>query len=197
MCARCSRIAARRWLDAARRRRRRRLWWRRRPRRSWTVRAHRPTYTVALVSGAKTLDSKPLKVMFDPDVHFATGEHEKYNAIVNDLHSLQRRGVADGRRAQLALSADGRRGEEGERKQQRSGDREDAVRLAQQGVRRGPEEVRRSDPAPAAGRSRWRWRRSRWRRRRSRQRSGEASSLKTSIAGIWETPSASLQKQYN
>ena len=31
------------------------------------------TYTVALMSGTKVLDSKPLKIVFDPDVHFAAG----------------------------------------------------------------------------------------------------------------------------
>ena len=49
------------------------------------------TYTVALTSRhGKVLDSKPLKIVFDPDVQFAAGEHERYNAIVTDLHSLQR-----------------------------------------------------------------------------------------------------------
>jgi hypothetical protein len=52
------------------------------------------TYTVSLFSGGRPLDSKPLRIAFDPDVHFAAGEHEKYNAMVMDLHSLQRRGVA-------------------------------------------------------------------------------------------------------
>jgi photosystem II stability/assembly factor-like uncharacterized protein len=52
------------------------------------------SYTVALVEGTKTLDSKPLKVVFDPDVKFAAGEHERYNAVVADLHSIQRRGTA-------------------------------------------------------------------------------------------------------
>jgi hypothetical protein len=52
------------------------------------------SYTVALTSAGKVLDSKPIKVVFDPDVHFAAGEHEKYNALVSDLHALQRRGVA-------------------------------------------------------------------------------------------------------
>jgi len=49
------------------------------------------TYTVALTSGGKVLDSKPLKIGFDPDVHFAAGEHEKYNAMVADLHEMQRK----------------------------------------------------------------------------------------------------------
>jgi hypothetical protein len=46
------------------------------------------------MSGGRPIDSKPLRIAFDPDVHFAAGEHEKYNAIVMDLHSMQRRGVA-------------------------------------------------------------------------------------------------------
>jgi photosystem II stability/assembly factor-like uncharacterized protein len=52
------------------------------------------TYTVSLFSGGKPIDSKPLRLAFDPDVHFAAGELEKYNTIVMDLHMLQRRGVA-------------------------------------------------------------------------------------------------------
>jgi len=51
------------------------------------------TYTVSLVEGGKVVDSKHLKVAFDPDVHFAPGEHERYNAIVVDLHAVQRRGT--------------------------------------------------------------------------------------------------------
>jgi photosystem II stability/assembly factor-like uncharacterized protein len=51
------------------------------------------TYTVSLMSGGRPIDSKPLRIAFDPDVQFAAGEHEKYNAIVMDLHSMQRRGV--------------------------------------------------------------------------------------------------------
>lgn len=50
------------------------------------------TYTVALTSNGKVLDSKPLKLVFDPDVKFAAGEHEKYNATIADLASLQARG---------------------------------------------------------------------------------------------------------
>jgi hypothetical protein len=52
------------------------------------------TYSVALMSGTKVLDTKPIKMVFDPDVHFAAGEHERYNTIVADLHAVQRRGVA-------------------------------------------------------------------------------------------------------
>jgi len=46
---------------------------------------------VALTSGGKVFDLKPLKIGFDPDVHFAVGEHEKYNAMVVDLHEMQRK----------------------------------------------------------------------------------------------------------
>jgi hypothetical protein len=52
------------------------------------------TYTVALTSGGKVLDSKSLKIGFDPDVHFATGEHEHYNVVVTDLHEMQRKATA-------------------------------------------------------------------------------------------------------
>jgi hypothetical protein len=52
------------------------------------------TYTVALTNGGKVLDSKPLKVAFDPDVHFAAGEHEHYNMVVADLHEMQRKATA-------------------------------------------------------------------------------------------------------
>jgi hypothetical protein len=51
------------------------------------------TYTVALVEGGKVIDSKSLKIGFDPDVHFAAGEHERYTAMVTDLHAIQRRGT--------------------------------------------------------------------------------------------------------
>ncbi|HSQ30910.1 MAG TPA: hypothetical protein VLN49_13720, partial [Gemmatimonadaceae bacterium] len=51
-------------------------------------------YTVALTSGGKVLDSKPLKLSFDPDVHFAAAEQQYYNSVVADLHSLQRRATA-------------------------------------------------------------------------------------------------------
>ena len=52
------------------------------------------TYTVALTSGGKVLDSKPLKITFDPDVHFAPAEQRYYNSVVADLHALQRRATA-------------------------------------------------------------------------------------------------------
>ena len=53
------------------------------------------TYTVALdVGRARCSTPSRSRSCFDPDVHFAAGEHERYNAIVNDLHAIQRRGVA-------------------------------------------------------------------------------------------------------
>ena len=52
------------------------------------------TYTVALLSAGKPIDSKTMKIVFDPDVHFASGDHERYIAMVNDLHAMQRRAVA-------------------------------------------------------------------------------------------------------
>jgi hypothetical protein len=52
------------------------------------------TYTVALVSAGKVIDSKPLTVVPDPDVHFAAGALAAYTTMVGNLHELQRKGVA-------------------------------------------------------------------------------------------------------
>lgn len=52
------------------------------------------TYTVALVSDGKVLDSKPLKVIGDPDVHMPVAQAIAYNAMLADLHAMQRRAVS-------------------------------------------------------------------------------------------------------
>ena len=51
------------------------------------------TYTVALVAGGKTLDTKPLRVIMDPEVRLADAQHQRYNEILMGLHDLQRRGT--------------------------------------------------------------------------------------------------------
>ena len=51
------------------------------------------SYTVALVAGGKTLDSKSLRVIMDPKVQLAGGARASYDAIVMGLHDLQRRGT--------------------------------------------------------------------------------------------------------
>ena len=132
------------------------------------------TYTVALVSGSKTLDSKPLKVMLDPDVHFATGEYEKYTATVNDLHSLQRRGVA----AAGALNSLYPQMSDAAKKVSESGSVPATVKTQFAALNKEFDAVRKKFGVPIVApvlgpRRRRRWR-SRWRRARSRQRPGES-----------------------
>jgi len=155
------------------------------------------TYTVALVEGGKVIDSKPLKVGFDPDVHFAAGEHERYNAVVADLHSIQRRGTeAAGalnklypQMADVATKVSGNSNVPALVKTQFESLNKDLDALRKKfGVPLNP-------PA-AAGRGGG----------GGGGRGGavdpdnvllRASTLKTQIMGIWETPSASLVRQYN
>lgn len=50
------------------------------------------SYTVALVAGSRTLDSKPMRIIMDPEVRMTAGERATWNSLAMDLHSLQRRG---------------------------------------------------------------------------------------------------------
>jgi photosystem II stability/assembly factor-like uncharacterized protein len=49
-------------------------------------------YTVALMSGNRTLDTKPLRIIMDPAVRLAGGDRSRWNAITAELHNSQRRG---------------------------------------------------------------------------------------------------------
>lgn len=53
------------------------------------------TYTVALVADGKVVDSKPLRIVMDPEVerHFSAAQRVTYDKTVNDLHSLHQRGA--------------------------------------------------------------------------------------------------------
>ena len=51
------------------------------------------TYSVSLMAGGKTIDTKPITVLMDPQVHFTAAQRAQYNNIVLDLHDLQRRGT--------------------------------------------------------------------------------------------------------
>jgi len=153
------------------------------------------TYTVALMSGTKSLDSRPLKVILDPDVHFAAGEYEKYTATVNDLHALQRRGVA----VAGALNTLFPQMADVAKKVGESTAVPAAIKTQFTSLNKDFDAVRKKfgvpAAAPAAGRGGG-----------GGGRGGaapdpenvlaKASSLKTALAGIWETPSASSQRQY-
>lgn len=58
------------------------------------------TYTVQLVSGSTVLDSKSLRIVADPAVRLADNERRRYDDIANDLHAMQVRAAA----AQVALN---------------------------------------------------------------------------------------------
>jgi hypothetical protein len=44
------------------------------------------------MSGNTTLDSKPLRVVMDPEVRLADAQRRRYDAVLADLHEAQRRG---------------------------------------------------------------------------------------------------------
>lgn len=50
------------------------------------------TYTVALVAGGRTLDSKPMRIIMDPEARLTASERTRWNAITAELHDAQRRG---------------------------------------------------------------------------------------------------------
>jgi hypothetical protein len=45
-----------------------------------------------LVSGTRTLDSKPMRIIMDPAVRMTVAERTRWNAIASELHDVQRRG---------------------------------------------------------------------------------------------------------
>jgi hypothetical protein len=51
------------------------------------------TYSVALVAGGKTLETKSIKIVMDPAVTMTDANRQRWNAILMDLHDLQRRGT--------------------------------------------------------------------------------------------------------
>lgn len=52
------------------------------------------TYTVALVVDGKTVESKPLTIVMDPQVQFTAAQRAAYNALATDLHTTQQAGAA-------------------------------------------------------------------------------------------------------
>ena len=51
------------------------------------------TYTVSLMVDGKSVDTRPITVQMDPQVHLTGAQRARYNEIVLDLHDLQRRGT--------------------------------------------------------------------------------------------------------
>lgn len=52
------------------------------------------TYTVALVVDGKTVESKPLTIVMDPQVQFTAAQRVAYNALATELHTAQQAGAA-------------------------------------------------------------------------------------------------------
>jgi hypothetical protein len=152
------------------------------------------TYTVALVSGGKVLDSKPMKIIFDPDVHFAAGEHERYNTIVTDLHAMQRRGVA----MATALNALYPQMTEAATAIAAKSDVPANVKAQFESLNKEFDAIRKKFgvpiAAPAAGRGGGGG--GRGAAPDPENVLARESTLKTQLAGVWETPSASSLRQY-
>ena len=51
------------------------------------------TYNVALLIDGKTVDTKSIKIVMDPAVQLLGGARVSYNAVLMDLHTLQKRGT--------------------------------------------------------------------------------------------------------
>ena len=52
------------------------------------------SYTVALVVDDKVVNSKPLTITMDPEVPLVGAARAQYNAVITDLHEVQRAGTA-------------------------------------------------------------------------------------------------------
>ena len=52
------------------------------------------TYTVALVVDGKTVASKPLTIVMDPEVQLTAAQRVAYNALATELHTAQQAGAA-------------------------------------------------------------------------------------------------------
>jgi hypothetical protein len=151
-------------------------------------------YTVALTSNGKSLDTKQLKVVFDPDVKFVAGEHEKYNTVVTDLGTLQVRAV----KVASALNTLHPQMADVAKKVADNANVPAAVKAQFDAFNKQYEAARKKFgvplPVPAAGG-----------RGGGGGRGGaaadpenvlaRATNLRNQIAGIWETPSASLTRQ--
>jgi hypothetical protein len=51
------------------------------------------TYNVELIVDGRVVEKKPMRVIMDPEVRFTEATRRRYNAIVMDLHDMQRRGT--------------------------------------------------------------------------------------------------------
>jgi hypothetical protein len=147
-----------------------------------------------MMSGSKVLESKTMKVIPDPDVKFAAGEADRYNAIVDTLHSLQRRGVA----AAGALNTLYSQVQDASKKVADNSSIPAAVKAQFESLNKDLDAVRKKfgvplNATPAGGRGGGRG----GAPLDPENVLGRTSALKNSVAAIWEAPSATLVRQYN
>jgi hypothetical protein len=152
------------------------------------------TYTVALTSGGKVLDSRPLKIVFDPDVHFAAAEAARYDAIVTDLHALQRRATA----AAMSLNTLYPRVTAASKKLNEKSDVPADVKSQFTALEKQLDAVRAKFgvPLPAPGGRGGGGGGGRGGAVDPENVFARASALKQSLMGVWEPPSAALVQQY-
>ena len=50
------------------------------------------SYTVALIAGDRTLDSKPMRIIMDPAARLNAADRARWTAVTTELHDAQRRG---------------------------------------------------------------------------------------------------------
>jgi photosystem II stability/assembly factor-like uncharacterized protein len=152
-------------------------------------------YNVALVSGGKVLDTKPVTIIMDPAVKFTVAERARYNAIVSDLHAMQEKAaptaaalftmVPQFRAIDTALAT--------------RSDIPSAVKTQFAALKRQFESlapkfgVSTTPPVAGAGAGGGGGGRG---GAVDTSTYGRIGALKGSIGGIWETPSEALQRQY-
>ena len=157
------------------------------------------TYTVALMVDGKAVDSKPMKIVMDPQVQLTGEQRARYNAIVMDLHGLQQRGTV----TQTALNELYPQMTDAAAKVKADATIPAATKAAFEALQKEFDGVRVKfgvptvDPNAAGGRG----------GRGGGGRGGPAANpedvfgravaLKGQIMGIWEMPSDALMKQYN
>jgi len=149
------------------------------------------TYTVALVSGGKTLDSKPIKVIMDPGIPaFTADAHRRWNEVILDLQDAQRRGNLMERK----LAALHTEFTNAAAKLKTAGNVPDAVKAQFADVSRQFDSVRVKFGVgvPAGGRAGGGGGRGAADPANALARTG---TIKSALMGVWETPSAGSLRQ--
>ncbi|HYV96047.1 MAG TPA: hypothetical protein VE967_01180 [Gemmatimonadaceae bacterium] len=169
------------------------------------------TYNVALVAGDKVLETKPIKIVMDPGVTLTGPDRVKWNAILMDLHDLEKRGT----QTEAQLSALYPQLQNAADKVKLAGKLPAALQTQFDALQRdfdavrvkfGVGPARDSAAAPAAGGRGGRGGGGGGGGRGGRGGAGggadaanvlaRAGSVKTAIGGIWELPSPALMQRY-